>query len=186
MKPRTGCLILAALLAFGCGNEVENQPKSKLVLDPQPAKPSPGPPTTLRLVVELQPDGTLGVVSADPERGLVEPPPIEDKRNELLQGKVRLVEYRALDAAGAVIATGSFLFPVTAISEYQDPNVETRIRRQEELVIANPAMKISIAYRPEIAMIAFEGLVPDAQADVKSWRRTPMGQVRVNLNPDTI
>jgi len=185
-RPVIAITLAAALgLMLGCGSETENHTSTQLKLEPRPAQPSPGPPTTLRLVVQLQSDGTLAVVSALPKRGTVEEPSIEENRKALLDGKLRLVEYRAADAAGLALVSGYFLLPITAVSEYQDPNVETRIRRQEEQIVQKPTVKVSVAYQPGIATIAFEGLEPVAGADVKRWKRTPMGQVRVNINPNT-
>ena len=61
-------------------------------------------------------------VSADPRRGEVTPDPsVEDNRPALAGGDAKLVEYRARNAAGQVVATGRFIVPMIAVSEFQDP-----------------------------------------------------------------
>lgn len=177
-------IALAVLTVIACGQATENGVARKTTLQPQPAVPSPGAPTTLRVVLQLQTDGTLQLVSAEPKRGSLETPALDENRDKLLSGALRLVEYRATDAAGTILATGLFFLPLKAESEFQDPNVETRLRRREETVIPPPTVKVSIPYRAEITRIGFQGLEPDAQTDARQWKRIPMGEVTVGRKSD--
>jgi hypothetical protein len=171
-----GLLLLAALAAGACRKETDAGSAPLLTLEARPATASPGPPTTLRLVLRLEKAGQFTLLSATPRRGSIRQPNLAERRQDLLAGRLRLVEYTALDPGGLPIGSGLFTVPVSAVSEFQDLNVETRVRRREE-PLTDPVVKISIVYRPEIAAVAFQGLEPDAKAETQLWRRLPMGQV---------
>jgi hypothetical protein len=179
------CLSLLLLVHLACGPPGEPQADTVIKLEPQPAKESPGPPTTLRLVLRLQPDGQVQLISADPRRGSMEKPPESGIRQDAIDGRVRLVEYTARNKAGSVVATGRFTIPAVAVAEFQDPNARTRIRRAEE-PLATPTVRVSIPYDPSVVTIAFEQLEPNRDAAMETWKRKPLGEVSVPpSSPDT-
>jgi|KBSMisStandDraft_5_1062788.scaffolds.fasta_scaffold539618_1 hypothetical protein len=156
---------------------------SQVTLEPRPAAQSSGPPTTIRLVLQLQQDGTFRMISAEPRRGEVTPDPsVEDNRPALAEGRAKLVEYSARNAGGEVVATGRFIVPLVAVSEFQDPNASTRIRHSEER-LTTPTIRVAVPYQASIAMIAFDSLEPGASAEPREWKRTTMGEVKVPLAP---
>ena len=151
-------------------------------LQPQPAQESPGPPTTLRLVLQVQPDGRVRLVSSTPKRGSIDTPPEAETRQDAIEGRVRLVDYVGRDAAGAVVLRGQLTIPATAVAEFQDPQVSTGIRRGEE-PLAAPTVRVSIPYQPSLATISFERLEPDRDAPIETWKRLPMGEVSIAKPP---
>jgi hypothetical protein len=178
-----GCrwLLLVVLVSTACKGAAPPAAGPASTFEPRPAAESPGPPTTLRVVLQLQNDGTFRLVSADPKRGSVTPgPSVAEHREALAEGRVRLVEYTARDAKGDILATGTFLVPLVAVSEFQDPEAETRLRHAEEK-LTNPTVRVSLPYQASVATIAFEALQPDAGTDPRDWKRAPMGAVKVAL-----
>lgn len=176
---RTG-VILAGLvailaLAVGCETPIEDAAETELVLEAQEAVPSPGPPTTLRLVLQFEGDH-FNVISADPKRGSVLAPAIAENHRSLLDGDARLIEYSARDVSGAVLVTGFFILPMTAVSEFQDLDVETRIRRREER-LSSPVIRVAIPFDRSIATIGFDGLEPDDDTHPMKWERVSLGEV---------
>ena len=175
------CLLLYLLVQLGCGPPGEPQAETPITLEPRVAQESPGPPTTLRLVLQLQPDGRVQLISSTAKRGsIAEPPPTT--RQDAIDGRLRLIEYVARDAAGQVVATGRFTMPAVAVAEFQDPNGRTRIRRREE-PLATPTVRVSIPFRPSISTISFERLEPDPDAPTETWKRTPFGEVTISPMP---
>jgi hypothetical protein len=121
------------------------------------------------------------MISAEPRRGEVTPDPsIEDNRQALMDGRAKVVEFNARNAAGQVVTTGRFIVPLVAVSEYQDPDAETKIRHAEER-LTTPMIRVAVPYDASIAIIAFEGLEPDPNIQPKEWKRTKMGEVKVTL-----
>lgn len=168
---------------LGCGPSGADDSPPPLTLKPQPATPSPGAPTTLRLVLQFQRDSGVRLVSATPRRGSIdEPPDPAAIRQDLIEGRLKLVEYAVRDRAGVVMATGTFTLPMTAIAEYQDPDVRTGIRRSEG-PIANPTITVSVPYQAEAATVIFQSVEPGPQADVRTWRRAPLGEVTIPSSP---
>jgi hypothetical protein len=176
-------LLVVLLASVGCSEATPPETtEPRVTLEPRPAAQSPGPPTTVRLVLQLQTDGTFRMISAEPRRGEVTPDPsIEENRPALADGRARLVEYSARNDSGQVVATGRFIVPLVAVSEFQDPNAATRIRHAEER-LTTPTIRVAIPYQASIAMIAFESLEPNASAEPKEWKRTKMGEVKVSLS----
>jgi hypothetical protein len=170
------------LASVGCSEATPSgTPEPEVILDPRPAEQSPGPATTIRLVLQLQQDGTFRIISAEPRRGEVTPEPsVEDNRPALADGRAKLVEYSARNADGLVVAIGRFIVPLVAVSEFQDPNAATRIRHAEER-LTTPTIRVALPYQESIATISFENLEPNASAEPRQWKRTTMGEVRVVL-----
>ena len=175
-------LFVVLLAAVGCADATPQAGADPEVrLDPRPATQSPGPPTTIRLVLQLQQDGTFRVISADPRRGEVtSEPSVEDNRSALAEGRAKLVEYSARNASGLVVAVGRFIVPLVAVSEFQDPNAANRVRHAEER-LTTPTVRVSLPYQESIATVVFESLEPDASAEPRNWKRTPMGEVKMAL-----
>jgi hypothetical protein len=121
------------------------------------------------------------MISAEPRRGEVTPDPsVDDNRPALAEGRAKLVEYSARNAAGQVVATGRFIVPLVAVSEFQDPNAATRIRHSEER-LTTPTVRVALPYQASIATIAFDSLEPSASAEPREWKRTAMGEFKVAL-----
>ena len=176
-------LLVVLLASSACKEAPQPGAEPELTLTPRPAVESSGPPTTIRLVVQLQNDGTFRMVAAEPRHGSPTPEPsIADNRQALLDGHVRLVAYTARDDTGNIVATGRFLVPMTAVSEFQDPADETRLRHSEEK-LTNPTVRVSLPYQASMATIAFEALAPEAGVEPGEWKRTAMGEVTVSLPP---
>lgn len=178
-------LMTVVLLAvqLGCGPSGPDDGPPPLTLKPQPATPSPGPPTSLRLVLQFQRDTGVRLVSATPRRGSIDKPPDPAAiQQDLTEGRVRLVEYTMRDRAGAVMATGTFTLPVTAIAEFQDPDVRTQIRRSEE-PLASPTITLSIPYQAATATVTFQSVEPGPEADARTWKRVPLGEITIPAAP---
>ena len=176
------CFALCLVAHLACGPPAEPQDRPPIKLEPRPAKESPGPPTTFRLVLQLQPDGRVQLISTDAKRGSVEKPPDSGTGQDAIEGRVRLVQYTARDKAGSVVATGRFTIPVIAVAEFQDLEVPTRIRGREQ-PLTTPTVKVSIAYHPSIATISFEQLEPTRDAPIETWKGKPIGEVTVPPSP---
>lgn len=177
-RRRTGrglALLAAALTAAACGQPIEDAAQVELELEPQPAVASEGPPTTLRLVLQLEGD-RFRLISADPRRGNVSRPDIEARSDDLLDGSVRLIAYSATDAAGLLLASGFFIVPMQAVTEFQDLSVETRVRRRTEPLV-NPTVRVGVPYSEAISTLSFDALEPRAEIDPRKWPRVPMGRV---------
>ncbi len=168
-------LVVPFLVLAACNGGADNAAEPKVILQPKPAAPSPGPPTGLRLVLRLEPDGRFRLLSATPRRGSVDEPAKAENRPALLAGDLRMVEYTAKDAKGATLVTGFFVVPMTAVAEYQDPENEAGLRSTEER-LTTPTVRASIPYRPDIATITFQGLEPNPAAEPREWKRVPMGE----------
>ena len=177
------CWALFLAVTLACERPVEQAVDSELVLEPQEAVSPSGPPTTWRLVLQLGNDGRFQLLSATPKRGTVIAPAIAENREALLAGHTSLVEYTALDAAGTILISGLFLVPQTAVSEFQDLSVETRVRRREES-LSNPTVKVSVPFEPGIVTVDFNGVHPDAEAVPEEWKRVPMGSVTLGGDGD--
>lgn len=171
-------LAVCLLAQLACGGSAEPVNGPAVRLQPRPAQPSPGPPTTLRLVLQVQPDGQVRLVSSTSRRGSIETPPAAKMRQDAIEGRVRLVDYVGRDAAGLVVVRGQVSIPATAVAEFQDPQARTRIRRAET-PLAAPTIRVSVPYQPSLATISFERLEPNRDAPVETWTRIPMGQVSV-------
>jgi hypothetical protein len=123
------------------------------------------------------------MVSSEPRRGEPTPDPsIDEHRQALSDGRARLVEYQARDATGRAIASGRFVLPLVAESEFQDPQAAARIRRSEER-LTTPTIRIAIPYQASIASVVFERVEPTAGAEAKDWKRSPMGQISLSVQP---
>jgi hypothetical protein len=176
-------LPLALMVAIACNTSPQPVTERQVTLEPRPASPSPGPPTTIRLVLQLQQDGTFRVVSAAPRRGeLPAEPSVAESRQALVDGRAKLIEYRAQATSGEVLATGRFVVPLVAESEFQDPNAANRIRHAEER-LTTPTVKVSLPYRESIASVSFESLEPIPGAELNAWNRSAMGNVSLSLQP---
>jgi hypothetical protein len=175
------CLALCLLVQFACSPAEDPDSGPAIRFQAQPAQAPPGPPTTLRLVLQVQPDGQVRLISNTASRGSIDTPPEAKIRQDAIEGRVRIVDYIGRDAAGAVVVRGQLTIPATAVAEFQDPQASTRIRRSEEPLVA-PTVRVSVPYQPSLATISFERLEPNGDAPIETWKRTPMGQVSV-ANP---
>ncbi len=176
------CLALCLLAQLACSPTEDPGGGPDIRLQAQPAQVSPGPPTTLRLVLQVQPDGQLRLISSTASRGSIDTPPEAKTRQDAIEGRMRIIDYVARDAAGAVVGRGQLTIPATAVAEFQDPQASTRIRRSEE-PLAAPTVRVSIPYQPSLATISFERLEPNRDAPMEAWKRIPMGQVSVASPP---
>ena len=174
--PLSLAICLLALLGCSPAREPEGAPTVRL--QAQPAKPSPGPPTTLRMVLQVQADGQVRLISSTPRRGSIDTPPEAKTRQDAIEGRVRIVDYVGRDAAGAIVVRGQLTIPATAVAEFQDPQSSTRIRRREE-PLAAPTVSVSIPYQASLATISFERLEPNRDAPIQAWKRISMGVVSV-------
>lgn len=113
-----------------------------------------------------------------PRRGSPDAPRLDARRQELLTGALRLVEYTARDAKGTPLITGLIVVPMTAIAEYQDPEKDTGLRSEEER-LSTATVRASIPYRAGIASIAFQQLEPDPKTEPQSWQRRPIGEAPI-------
>lgn len=172
------CLVACLLAQLGCSTPEEPRSGPAIRLQPRPAQPSPGPPTTLRVVLQVQPDGQVRLISSTARRGSVDTTSETKMRQDALEGRVRVIDYTGRDAAGVVVVRGTVTIPATAVAEFQDPEASTRIRRREE-PLAAPTIRVSIPYRASLATISFERLEPNRDAPMDTWKRIPMGDVSV-------
>ncbi len=176
------CLALCLLAHLACSPTEEPEGGPAIRLQPRPAQASLGPPTTLRLVLQVQPDGQVRLISSSARRGSIDAPPEAKTREDANEGRVRLVDYVGRDAAGAVVVRGQLTIPATAVAEFQDQQVSTRIRRGEE-PLPTPTVRVSVPYQPSLATISFERLEPNRDAPIEAWKRIPMGEVSVAKPP---
>jgi hypothetical protein len=188
LPSRRTAILLAVVLgtlgfAAGCEKPIEDATETKLALEAKEAVASPGPPTTLRLVLQFEGD-RFTVISVDAKRGSILEPAIAEEHQSLLDGDARLVEYSARDISGAVLVTGYFILPLMAVSEFQDLEVETRIRRREER-LSRPVVKVAIPFDRSIATVEFDGLEPDDDTHPLKWERVPLGEVAVVPQDDS-
>jgi hypothetical protein len=119
------------------------------------------------------------LVTAAPKRGTVTEVDLEAERADLLDGDSELFQYLARSAAGANLVSGFFVVERTAVAEFQDPQVEERVRRQEQ-PLDEPVVRIAIPYHPELVTVDFTALSPDPEAPAEQWKGTSMGTVRID------
>lgn len=179
-----GLLIIVAgilWLLFGTGLNQPVPERPLVTLNPQDAAPSPGPPTVWRLVLQLK-DGEVKVATALPRRGSVDKPNIDAEL--LLAGKAVLLEYRMVDDTGGQLATDHIVIPLTAVAEFQDPNIDNKLRRQDE-ILTDPWIRVTLPFDASVAAIEFSRVEPDAARDVKLWTRTPLNTVVLERAKET-
>jgi hypothetical protein len=169
-------LFLSALLA-GCapdsGNERSAETTTQLV--PKPAAPSPGPPTTLRVVMRIE-NGNVTVLSASPKRGNEFNAGNDVFAHRVIEDKSRALRYEILDASAAVIGSGLVAVPKVAVAEYLDKDVRHKIVREEQ-PLTSAVITTAIPYSPEARQLRFLELTPDAKLPVESWKATPLTTV---------
>lgn len=168
-------IVLAILLWLmtGTGDGQTESEEPLVTLTPQEAKPSPGPPTVWRLVLQLK-DGEINVATALPRRGTIDTPVIEP--DALLGGKAVLLEYRLLDDTGNELAFDRIVIPLTAVAEFQDPDNDNRLSRQEE-TLTDPWTQVTLPFDADAAAIEFSRVEPDAAQDIAQWIRLPLNTV---------
>lgn len=169
--------LFVLLSVTGCKPALEDATSHTLTLEPKESVTSPGPYTTIRLILRLV-DDRFQLVSAIPRRGSIIEPDILSNRVSLLLETKFLVEYYSLDDAETVLTTGYFFTPLEATVEYLDPNVRYKIIRKAE-PISKPVVQVSIPYDDAVASIEFMRLEPDADEPPDKWTRITLGQVQL-------
>lgn len=164
-------------VCVGCAPIPEPRADTPIELEARPAQESPGPPTTLRLVLEVRAGG-VRLISSDPRRGSLAEPEESEIRQDAIEGRIRVIRYVARDTAGNVLATGRFSAPAVAVAEFQDPDARTRIRRSEE-PLETPIIRVAIPFHRAASTVAFEQLEPNPDAPIDKWSRTPIGEVSI-------
>lgn len=168
-----GLVIVVAILLWlmtGTGGGQTDIEEPLVTLDPQEARPSPGPPTVWRLVLQLK-DGEVNVATAAPRRGTIDTPDIDALA--LLEGKAVLLEYALLDDAGTRLASGQIVMPLTAVAEFQDPDNDNRLTRQED-ILSDPWIQVTLPFDADAASVEFSRVEPDADSDIAQWTRQPL------------
>ena len=100
----------------------------------------------------------------------------------MLEGKQRLYEYAVRDAAGAVVAQGHFLAPLTARATIADEGDPSKIHHVET---ADPGsvVRVAIPFVPDGATVELRSLVPDADRPYQEWTAQDAGSIRVEPSP---
>ena len=149
-------------------------PEQPLVmLTPQDAKPSTGPPTVWRLVLQFK-DGEVNVATSLPRRGSVDTPQVDAKA--LLDGKAILLEYSLLDDAGNQLASDQIVIPLTAVAEFQDPDNEDRLSRQED-TLTDPWIRVTLPFYANATAVEFSRVEVDPDNEIAQWTRLPLNTV---------
>jgi hypothetical protein len=177
-------LLLSAMLA-GCAPDSgkERSAATTTQLVPKPAAPSPGPPTTLRVVMRIE-NGNVTVLSASPKRGNEFDAGIDVFAHRVLENKLRALRYEILDANAAVIGAGLVSVPKVAVAEFLDKDVRHKIVRAEQ-PLTSAVITTAIPYSPEARQLRFVELTPDANLPVESWKATPLTTVALPATNDS-
>jgi hypothetical protein len=173
------CLVVCLLPLLACSPDRAPEGVPPIRLQARPAQASPGPPTTLRLLLEVRPDGQVRLMSVTPRRGSIDTPTEAQMRQDAIAGRVRIVDYVGRNAAGAVVVRGQVTIPAVAVAEFEDPQSRTRIRRRDQPLTGPTTVRVTVPYSAALATVSFERLEPNRDAPVSAWKRVPMGTVPV-------
>jgi len=168
--------LLSVLLA-GCAPDSgkERSAATTTQLVPKPATPSPGPPTTLRVVIRVE-NGNVTLLSASPKRGNEFDAGSEVFAHRVLEEKARALRYEILDASAAVIGSGYVAVPKVAVAEFLDKDVRHKIVRAEQ-PLTSAVVTAAIPYSPGARKLRIAELTPDAKSPVESWPATVLTTV---------
>jgi hypothetical protein len=175
---RVICLAIGLLATVACSPAPEPE-AAPIRLQAKPAQPPAGPPNTLRLILQVRPDGQVRLMSVTPRRDSIEAPSEAQMRQDALEGRVRILDYVGRNGPGGVLIRGQVTIPTVSVAEFQDPQARTRVRRQEQPLTTPTTVRVSVPYLPALATISFERLEPARDAPVAAWKRVPMGTVSV-------
>ena len=167
-------LFVAGVLAAGCSRDPgsESSAATTTELVPKPATPSPGPPTTLRVVMRVE-NGNVTLISASPRRGNDFNAGNDVFAHRVLEEKSRALRYEILDASAAVLGSGYVAVPTVAVAEFLDNDVRHKIVRAEE-PLKSAVVSAAIPYSAAARQLRLTELTPDATVPVESWRATPL------------
>jgi len=176
--------LLGALLA-GCAPDSgkERSAATSTHLVPKPAAPSPGPPTTLRVVIRVE-DGNVTVLSATPKRGNDFDAGADVFAHRVIEEKSRALRYEILDASAAVLSSGYVAVPKVAVAEFLDRDVRHKIVRAEQ-PLTSAVVNAAIPYVPGATKLRFVELTPDAGTPVESWKATLLTTVDLPATNDS-
>jgi hypothetical protein len=177
------CLVASAALA-GCSRDSDDERSAATTtqLVPKPAEPSPGPPTTLRVVMRVE-NGNVTLLSASPKRGNDFNGGNDVLAHRIIEEMARALRYEILDVNAAVIGTGVVSVPKAAIAEYLDKDVRHKIVREEQ-PLSSVVVSAAIPYSPLARKLRFLELTPDANQPIESWKSTPLMTVDLPATGD--
>jgi hypothetical protein len=178
-----GLCLVALLVACSRDRGDERSAATTTHLVPKPATPSPGPPTTLRVVMRIE-NGNVTLLSASPKRGNEFDAGSDAFAHSVLEEKARALRYEILDANAAVIGSGYVAVPKVAVAEFLDRDVRHKIVRAEQ-PLSSAVVNAAIPYSPQARKLRFVELTPDAKAPVESWSATPLTTVDLPTSEPT-
>jgi hypothetical protein len=169
---------LALMLSVACSREPKDTASGTTIdIRPKPAETTVSNPTTLRVTLRVAGD-TVEIVAAEPKRGNASHHDEAREIEEVVAGHLRLLRYRVLDASGAVLSSGQFTVPSVAVAEYEDPNTDDRIIREEQ-TLSSVAVTVSIPYSAAMRAIEIEELTPVANVPPDQWAAEPATRVQI-------
>jgi len=172
----------ALLVSSGCSRKRETQGVDTTVeIKPKPADTTVVDPTVMRVTLRVT-GNNVELISAQPKRGDAFEHDLAQVVNDALAGKLRILQYRAVDANGVVLGTGRFTVPKVAEAEFLDPNVEHRIVRSEQ-PLTTATVAVPVQYNAAIAALEISELDPTSNAPPEQWPAKQIG--RVVLTPPT-
>ncbi|MEW8026923.1 MAG: hypothetical protein AB2806_04175 [Candidatus Thiodiazotropha sp.] len=172
--------VLIGLLAGCASDQAEEPPEPLLTLKPQPPYTSDEFSST-RLILKRQ-DGQFEIVSSGPSFAGVTEANVSEGIYAIRAGISDLIEYSALNVDGELLLQGYFVMPLTARVTFTEEDDSERIHHVE---IDDPSrvVRVAIPYDPNIAVIAFNKLVPGKDSRHEKWDREELGEVRVKIAP---
>ena len=178
-----GFLLCALLTGCAPDSGKERSAATTTHLVPKPAAPSPGPPTTLRVVIRVE-DGNVTVLSASPKRGNDFDAGADVFAHRVIEEKSRALRYEILDASAAVIGSGYVAVPKVAVAEFLDRDVRHKIERAEQ-PLTSAVVSAAIPYLRGASRLRFVELTPDASTPVEIWKATVLTTVDLPATGDS-
>lgn len=164
------CFVVAALLIVLAACSPRSQPENTTTtadIKPTPAVTDVKDPTILRVLLRVK-GNSIEYLSSEPKRGDAFDQDEAILKANALAGKIRLLRYRAANAAGVVLATGAVAVPLVAEAEYLDPKIDHRIVREEQ-PLASATVAVAVKYSDALASLSFEELEANAETPVSRW-----------------
>lgn len=173
----TGLLACCALLVSGgCSRKQETQGVDTTVeIKPKPADTTVQDPTVMRVMLRVS-GNNVELISAQPKRADAFERDLAQVIDDALSGKLRILQYQAVDANGAVLGTGRFTVPKVAVAEFLDPKVEHRIVRSEQ-PLPTATVVVPVKYSAAIAALEISELDPTSNAPPERWPAKQIGRV---------
>jgi hypothetical protein len=159
-------VVVVAALITAC-QSVAGRESHVLTLHPQPAKPYPGPPTALVMLIQYS-NGVLSVPASYARQANVDAVRLEDRLDHILAGEEAPFSYRVLADDGAVVHSGYFVIPLVTVMTYTSSG-EPRRPVHATSPLTTSVARVTAAYSPLAQRVEMAKLTPMPGAPPERW-----------------